>query len=133
MTLLEFVMIAVQHGRNRGDFFGKQRQVQLGIALLNHTPQEPGGVDAPFGSVNGAAVPTHFADMTGLAFVLRDQLRAQRQVGIFEFDRALRMSAGRTKRRRQCDGQEKRNPDGKGGHRAKATRITIRLQYEGSM
>ena len=81
---LEFVVVPVDHGRNSRYLVGKHLEVQRAVALLNHTAQQTRIVDAAFGLVNGAAITANFADVTLGAFVLRNQLFPQLQVGIFE-------------------------------------------------
>ena len=82
-------MVAVEHGGDGRDFLGKQPEVELGVALLNHAAQGTGGADAAGGPVDGAAIPTHLLLVAGSAFALDDQPLAQLQVGAAELGRPL--------------------------------------------
>ena len=86
---LEFVVIAVEHRRDRRHFLGEELQVQLGVAGLDHAAQRAGVGDALVRAVDAAAVAAGLACMAFGAFVLDQQLLAQRQVGVLEDARAL--------------------------------------------
>jgi len=77
---LETVVVMVEHGRHGIDLFGKQAQIELGVASLDHAAQQARRFQAACGVVDIGAVAAHMADMAGLAFVLGHQLATQGQV-----------------------------------------------------
>ena len=81
---LELVVVAVDDRRHCRDFFRKHLEIQSAVALLNHAAQQARIVDAAFGFVDGVAITPYFADVTLGAFVLRNQLFPQFQVGTVE-------------------------------------------------
>ena len=81
------VVVSVEHGGDRCDFLGKHLQVQGTVALVHHAAQKSSLVDASRRVINGTAIPSHFANVALAAFVLRNKLFTQRQVGIFELHR----------------------------------------------
>jgi hypothetical protein len=85
VELFESIEVTVQHSGDRGHFLGKQLKLQLGIALLNHSPQEACCVNAPFRPINRRAVTTEFPDVALGALVFGDQLLAKRYVSIAKY------------------------------------------------
>ena len=75
-------MLPIENGGHCGDLFGKQPEVQLGVALFDHATQKSGRVDASLGVVDVAAVAAHATNVTGLAFVGVDELGPQLEVEI---------------------------------------------------
>ena len=60
------VVVAVQHGGDGRHVLGKQRQVQLGAATLDHADEGRRGVDAPLGPIDVLAV---MAPLLGVALI----------------------------------------------------------------
>ena len=84
VVLFELVVLFVQDSCHRVGVFWEKTQVQLGIAILHHAPQQACCVDAPLGVVDVTAVTPHAANMAFIAFVFSDQLLAHREIGVFE-------------------------------------------------
>ncbi|MDE2617851.1 MAG: hypothetical protein KGL73_12635, partial [Burkholderiales bacterium] len=82
--LCETVMVPVQHGSNGRDLFGKETQVELRIALLDHATQKARTVDPAGRPIDGRAITAHPLLVTRHALALRDQPLAQREVGPLE-------------------------------------------------
>ena len=78
---LEPVVVAVEQCGHGRDFFGKQPQVELGVAGLDHAAQEASGFEPTCGVVDIGAVAAHMAGVAGFTFVLDHQLAAQGQIG----------------------------------------------------
>ena len=79
----EFVVIAIDHSRDRSHILWKHTEVELGVALLHHAAQQRSVVDTTLGFVNGAAIATDFGDMTGHAIAFSNQFFTQFVVRIF--------------------------------------------------